>query len=196
MLRWQKGKGWKVGEAPELGATGTPESHTESGGIIAHPTEVEGPFANQRGCTHPHDSCRRGAHRSGRGDKAETPAVWSHILFLSWAGSSSVFVCVHMYVWEHVLCVCGNMCYVHVCVGACVCACMCESMCYVHVCVGVCVCACMCGSMCVCACMCRSMCMYTYVCIVQKSMLMCVCVFPCMHMPWCTCGGQWTVFGS
>lgn len=48
MLRWQKGKGWKVGEAPELGATGTPESHTESGGIIAHPTEVEGPFANQR----------------------------------------------------------------------------------------------------------------------------------------------------
>lgn len=97
----------------------------ESGSINAQPTEVEGPFAKQRGCTKPHDSCRGGAHRSGMGDKAETPAVWSHIWFLSWAGSSSVFVCVHMYVWEHVYV------YVHVCVGTCV-MCMCV---WEHVCV-------------------------------------------------------------
>lgn len=115
----------KVGEAAELGGYRDPKSHSESGSISAQPPEVEGLFANQRGCTNPHDSCRSGAHRSGMGDKA----VWSHILFLSCAGSSSVFVYVHMYVsmymcmyvWEHVC--------VHICVGACVCACICGSMC-------------------------------------------------------------------
>lgn len=92
----------KVGEVAELGATGTPESHLESDSRIAQPTEVEGQFANQRGCTHPYDNWRSGAHRSGMGDKAETPAVRSHILFLYCAGSSRVFVCV-------CTCMCGNM---------------------------------------------------------------------------------------
>lgn len=91
----------EVGEVAELGATGTPESHLESDSRIAQPTEVEGQFANQRGCTHPYDSWRSGAHRSGMGDKAETPAVRSHILFVLCRQLKSLCVREHMYVYVH-----------------------------------------------------------------------------------------------
>lgn len=33
------------------------------------------------------------------GDRAETPAVWSHIPVLYRTDSSRVFVCMHIYVW-------------------------------------------------------------------------------------------------
>lgn len=36
------------------------------------------------------------------GDRAETPAVWSHISVLYRTNSSRVFVCMHTYVWVHV----------------------------------------------------------------------------------------------
>lgn len=139
----------EVGEVAELGATGTPESHLESDSVIAQPTEVEGPFANQRGCTHPYDSWRSGAHRSGMGDKAETPAVGSFCTVQ--AARESLCVCAHMYVWEHV--------YVHPCVWS------------KEISVDVSL-------------------------ITLYFVLKCVCVFPCMHAPWCTCGDPWTVCGS
>lgn len=97
----------EVGEVAELGATGTPESHSESESSIAQPTEVEGPFAKQRGCTHPYDNYRSGAHRSGMGDKAETPAVRSFCT----VQAAQESVCARTCMYEN-MCMCTHVCVV------------------------------------------------------------------------------------
>lgn len=78
-----------------------------------------------------------------------------------------------IFVWEHV--------YVLVYVGACVCACMCESMCmcmYVweHVYVQPCVWSAEINAV-------------SLIILYFVLKCVCVCVFPCIHVPWCTCRG-------